>query len=307
MTTAWLFNLDAERELAAYRTGAPPRGPGAPARRRMQEAVERLRRPVDEGGLLGPEDVVLGDDPGGRGGLPEGSRARAWCPTPQARESFAGRGLELAGPPVEVLIAANARETFAGLDPLPGAMVASSLTELREAVERPGLPRSGLGSSDRAAWVLRSSLCCAGGSRMIAEAWGGHVLRWGAAALLEGPVEIQPFVDVLDEYSLHGWIDEQGGVLCGAPLRWKSGSSGDGPGEVPALTEQGLGRLIECGAEVGSSLAGLGYFGPFGVDAFRWSGPDGAQTLQVATDINARLTFQFSRGAPGLLGGAFSS
>ncbi len=301
MTVAWLFNLDAERELAAYRAGASPRASSAAAGRRMQEAVSRLGRRVEEGGLLGPTDVVLGSDSLRRGGLPGGASARAWCPTPRARAEFEGLGLELDGPSVEVLIAANARETFAGWDALPGATVASSVAELRRAVERPGLPRSGDGVNDRAAWVLRRSLGCAGSGRLIAEAWGTQVERWGEAALAEGPVEVQPLVDIVDEYSIHGRVDARGCVRRGVPLRWRGAAGADGYGSVPALTPGEEARLAEAGIEVGEALARLGYVGPFGVDAFRWSGSGGALTLQVATDINARLTFQFARAAPELL------
>jgi len=276
----------------------------------MAEAIEHLGRPVKEGGVLGPGDVVVDGVQESQGALPRGATPRAWCPTPRARAAMARVGLELPGPSVEALIAANSRETFAALDPLPGALVVTSQGALRAAVERAGLPRSGGGVHGRAAWVLRRSLCSAGSGRLIAEAWGEPAERWSRAALAEGPVEVQPLVDIVDEYSVHGFVDEGGGVRCGEPLRWRGPAHedepGDEPGEqlrvVPPLSEAGYVRLVRSGAQVGEALVDLGYSGPFGVDAFRWRGADGAVSLQVATDINARLTFQFARGAPELLG-----
>ncbi len=210
-------------------------------------------------------------------------------------------GLLLEGPPVEVLIKANARETFAALDPLPGASVAESLGELREAVEAEPLTRSGQGASDRPAWVLRRSLSCAGGGRLVAESWGPEVASWGGAALAAGPVEVQPLVDIVDEYSIHGWLDRSGELRCGAPLCWRPAEDAPDVGGPPPLSKLEMATICDSARGVGSTLRSMGYFGPFGVDAFRWRRADGATRLQVGTDINARWTLHFARGAPELL------
>ena len=308
MRIAWLLNLDAEAELAAHRAGRATNSTGGSARRRQAAARATLARAVGEGGLLGPRDLTLDPEtfgPGTGGALagldPSEVAAAAWMPTPLARSILGSVGLELDGPPAGVLIEANARETFAALDPLPDATVARSPGELRAAVERAPVPRSGIGASDRAAWVLRRSLCCAGGGRLIAERWGPEVAAWGEAALADGPVEVQPLVDIVDEYSIHGWVGREGELRLGLPLCWRPARGTKAPAEGAALSDVEAAKVTAAGREVGIALGGLGYFGPFGVDAFRWQSADGALRLQVGTDVNARMTLHFSRGAPELL------
>lgn len=308
MRVAWLFNLDAEAELAALRSGSAPRPPGAPARRRQAAARAQLARGVDEGGWVGPGDLVL--DPGAphpcvTGSLPDkdlsGITPRAWSPTPSAKAAMARVGLALEGPPLEALIGANARETFAALDPLPGSSVADSVVDLRAAVEEAPLPRSGLGASSQPAWLLRRSLSCAGGGRLVAEGWHAGVASWAASALEQGPIEVQPLVDVVEEYSIHGWVHRGGVLRCGSPLCWRSADDSSPGGEVAPLLDRERARIEGSALEVGARLRELGYFGPFGVDAFRWRRADGVVRLQVGTDINARWTLHFARGAPELM------
>ncbi len=267
----------------------------------MRAAASLLSRPLGEGGWLGSGDVVLG------GTAPPASEERrptsvvAWCPTPRALAIASEAGLELLGPPAEVLIKANARETFAGVDPLPGTAVCGSKRELRAALEGPPLARSGAGPGRSPAWVLRRSLGCAGSGRLLTERWDVRTEAWADGALADGPIEVQPAVDIVDEYSVHGQVHPAGAVSCAAPLQWRRGPAWPAGGGAPDLSAAGLQRLLSCGEEVGRALAQLGYFGPFGVDGFRWSGPDGDLRLQVGTDVNARLTLHFGRGAPGLL------
>lgn len=310
MTVAWLLNLDAEAELASYRSGRAARPPGGPARRQLEAARAQLTRSRGDGGLVGPGDLVVDTkalDPGEELRCPPAGRGPgeltplAWSATPTARASMASLGLELEGPPVEVLIEANARETFAGVDPLPGAAVADSMAALRAVVERSPLPRSGLGVSSQPAWVLRRSLSCAGRGRLIAEGWSRGVEAWGAAALAEGPIEVQPLVDIVEEYSTHGWIQESGELRCGAPLCWRPAHGAARRVELPPPSDRDLARISASGREVGEILRGIGYAGPFGVDAFRWRPAAGEVRLQVVTDVNARLTLHFARGAPELL------
>lgn len=300
MTAAWLFNLDAERELAAHRSGTTEAALGGAAAAQMARAIQSLSGQLDDGGLLSAGDLVVEAGPLQRPLDADKITPVAWCPTPRARAAMGALGLELAGPPVGVLVQANARETFMALDPLPGAVVARSLAEIRAAVSRSPLPRGGGGAAKRPAWVLRRSLGCAGSGRLVAEGWDGRVEAWAQASLGEGPVEIQPMVDIVDEFSVHGRVDEGGATRCGAPIRWRGPTLM--PGEVaPAeLSAAESTRLGSSALEVGTTLAELGYFGPFGMDAYRWRGQRGLM-LQVGTDINARLTLHFGRGAPSLL------
>ena len=292
MSVGWIFNLDAERELADLRRGRSAKpAPLGPAARQAQAL---LRRPAAAGGWLSEGDLVLDPRQAPRG-APEGlTEALAWCPTPLARAAAEAAGLRLDGPSVGALTRANARETFADLDPLPGAEVVDSLAALRRCVERPAPGRSGSGRSPRPAWLLRRSLCCAGGGRLLAPAWDRRAGAWAEAALEEGPIEVQPVVDVVEEFSVHGRVDRAGSTVLGAPLQWA-------PRVRQVRSTEDASRLVELGEEVGRRLAALGYHGPFGADAFRWLDAEARPRLQVGTDVNARYTMHFSRGAPGLL------
>ena len=295
MTLAWVFNLDAERELAAIRGGGGLRL-AAPAAAQLERAVARLSGPPGAGGWVEPGDQVVDPaEPVLEGGRAP-TRLAAWCPTPAVSTLAERLGLAMEAPPVEALITANARETFADLDPLPGAGVHASEAAVRAAVMAPALERSGAGASARPAWVLRRSLCCAGSGKRVVESWDPATAAWARGALEEGPVEVQPVVDVVEEFSVHGRVDRRGRVRLGAPIRWA-------PDPVPVALPEGpeRDRLRATGREVGRRLAGLGYFGPFGVDGFRWARAGGETRLQVGTDVNARLTLHFAAGARELL------
>jgi hypothetical protein len=108
-------------------------------------------------------------------------------------------------------------------------------------------------------------------------------------------------VDIVDEYSIHGWLDRSGELRCGAPLCWRPAEDAPDVGGPPPLSKLEMATICDSARGVGSTLRSMGYFGPFGVDAFRWRRADGATRLQVGTDINARWTLHFARGAPELL------
>jgi hypothetical protein len=54
-------------------------------------------------------------------------------------------------------------------------------------------------------------------------------------------------------------------------------------------------RLEEAVAAAGAALARAGYFGPFGIDAFRHRGREG-EVLNPLSEINARFTMDWLTG-----------
>jgi hypothetical protein len=285
---AWVLNLDADDELA--------HGPGYTSPpfmvRRIAQLVPRLA------GLVGPHDVVVWPGGASARGLP----GRAWCPTP-----FALRELERAGaqvpraPAFEVLQKVNHRRFAAGLGGgLPGARYVEDAAGLFAALA----DEAALSAASRErCWLLRRAYGFAGRERRKVRhgpltiddrAWVAATLRRREGLLVE------PFVTRELDCALHGFVDEAGAVTLGEPTvqeidalgAWRgSRLASDGeltPGEVAALREEA--------ARVGAALHAAGYFGPFGIDAFRWIDPGGARHLQSRSEVNARYSMGWSIG-----------
>lgn len=300
----WVLDLGAERELEALRAGGSP-GPTSEAVRVAQRrAVDLLRRPAAEGGLFERGDVALDERRGERGPRTRHTVGAAWCPTPAAVEALLAADLR---PEIEVdpriLVAANARETFAEVDPLPGALVVRDAVELCEALRRPP-PRRAPGSGRAPAWLLRRSLCAAGRGRLVDSGPRSEAERWGERALAAGPVHVQPLVDVASEYAMHGRVVSRAEVRLGRLVRQTTRGGAYAGAEVvrhDVPLDHGAGRLAEVAPDVGRRLAELGYVGPFGVDGFAWIDGEGRDRFHCATDVNARYTMSFGVGAPDLL------
>ncbi|MEM1451963.1 MAG: hypothetical protein AAF957_15680 [Planctomycetota bacterium] len=293
MSRLWLFNLDAEDELA-----------GRPAFGIPAEAVERLARPLADGtgGFLAAGDVAL--DGAGQPGASSALRGVAWCPTPAAVRRLERAGAAVDAPPdLDVLRRANARETFAHLDPLSGAGVVRDMDELRRAVSV-APPKRAPDARRASAWLLRRSLGAAGRGRLVAERWDGRVEGWAASALAEGAVHVAPLVDVADELALHGRVALDGEVALGRPVRHRAqGGTFRSAALAPpgSIDPERAERLLSAASEVGAALAELGYHGPFGVDAFEWTDGRGARRFHAPSEVNARYTMSFAIGAPELV------
>lgn len=270
MTTSrvWVLNYDAESELAGT-TGAKRRGIASPT-------------------WLGSNDRLLTDGPVDADSMDADTVGVAWCPTPRALASLESSGvLRLPLSPGEsVLRAANARETFADLHPLGehGSVVATSMAEVRGAIARPAPARF---SGRAPSWLLRRSLVAAGQGRLIAERWSDEVENWVGRALGWGPLHVMPMVDIVEEFSGHAFVFQDGGVQLGCHVdqtvrgaAWISSAPRAHP--VPELTAA-LDAIV-------SRLKAMGYFGPLGVDGFVWRDGGGAHHVAAGTDVNARYT-----------------
>lgn len=315
----WWLNLDAEEELDALRRGIPwdpSRGAKAPAR-----AVEWLRSPGD--GLVKEADVwVNGPGTGPASGAEVGGWGLAWCPTPSALDGLRSAGwMPRPGPSVDALIRANARETSSGLDPLPGTLVVDSMASLEAALQRPMLerapdPSASVGQPDGApgpmrkapAWWLRTSLCAAGRGRRIVErgdVGAGRWRPWAETALGVGPIQVQPMVDVVAEFALHGWIHGPGdrpgaSADWGSPVPQQARAGtwrGSGHALMPGIRPHEAARLRDVAGRAADLLRAIGYFGPVGVDSFRWTDANGVERFHAATDVNARFTMGWRIGA----------
>jgi hypothetical protein len=280
----WVLNLDAELELASKR----PYHPTARVR-----ALVREKR-VALAALLPPGDAVLSeDDPAG---AYAGLRGRAYCPTPSALAALARAGATPdPAPSLEVLRAVNDRAFGHALGAtLPGQVLVDTEDALEAHLR--DAPRLGEG------FLLKRRLSMAGrGRRRVERALTDADRRFVRAALRDdGALLVEPFVPILLEATIHGWVHPDGAFDVGAPCVQVCDAHGAFvsarrathddwmPGEEAALHQKA--------ARVAGALRDAGYFGPFGIDAFRYRDAAGAPAFRPLSEINARLTMALPIG-----------
>ncbi len=275
----WALNLDAEQELAHASGGAYT----ASRRTRAQLAVAAARFRA----LLPTEDRVLegllADDAAGRLGV-------AWCPTPSALAGLAQAGAVVpAAPPLEVLRAVNQRAFAFALARLPADVLCAREPEAEAALGRPG------------DWLIKRGLSFAGRGRRRHA--GGPLddagRAWLRAALRQGPVLVTPWLGITLEVGLHGAIEPGGEVRRGRLTRQRVDPHGQHAASELAdaglLTGPERRALDDAFDATVAALQAAGYFGPFGIDAFRYRGG-----FHPLSDLNAR----YSMGWPVGMGGA---
>lgn len=285
----WVLNLDAELELAhpAY---TPPR--------RLQEQL--ATHGTAARALLGPRDVLIGAT-----AMPALARSplrpneaadligRAWCPTPLAIASLRSAGVEPEPhPAADVLRRVNHRRfAFELGGGLPGQMY----VEERAAIDA-------LTRSAEHPWLLKRPLAFAGrGQLRIHSNIDVKQSYWIDASLRRDGLVVEPLVFPILEVSVHGFV-------------WPRGQHELGRVCVQEVTDRGVFRsirlaragelatgettaLLERAAHVASALAAAGYFGPFGIDAFRYRAGHG-ESFCALSEINARYSMGFATGFP---------
>lgn len=296
--SAWFLNFDAEDELARGASllarGAPLSGAAGYTPSRAQEArFEALRARLD--GLLGPGDVVLTEAQCALK-LPE-YIGRAWCPTPRAQRALrAACALVAASPPLEVLIAVNHRAFHAELgQTLPGARFVRSFAGIQDVLAAP---------SSSGQWLLKRAFGYAGRGRLqVDPRRPGDVARaqtWILASLRSGGLQVEPLVRRRGDFAQHGYLPLAGEAVTGEPtvqicddtgawIRTKRATKSD----ISLAERAELRRHILLTA---AALREAGYFGPFGIDAFRWETPSGSIELCARCEINARYSMGWALG-----------
>ncbi|MBK8980131.1 MAG: hypothetical protein IPM29_29880 [Planctomycetes bacterium] len=289
-----VLNLDAEIELAdpdGHRRSARLRDE---LRRRGAVFSEEVERATG----VAPRVLPLDGPPAPPG--PPGAQGAAWCPTPSALARLQSAGLRLAecAPTVDVLRRANHREfglALATPDDFPGARFCTTRAECDAAWSR----------APRARWLLKRPLGFAGrGRKVVVPAdLSPPAARWIDASLAgsrhAAGLCVEPLVDRLADFALHGVIAGDGRVL-GTPTvqqvdsdgRW-SGSRQAVAGDLGPTEER---ALLESGERVAAALRATGYVGPFGIDAFRWRDAAGNVRFRALCEVNARYTMGFCRG-----------
>jgi hypothetical protein len=276
----WVLNLDAELELAQTRSAYVPR--------------QKLTAQLAEYGqgsraLLGPEDVlvVAGDI------HTKGLLGRAWCPTPRALRTLRAAGIEPEPHPEALVLRRVNHRLFA--HELGGGLEHQQYLSARAAIE------SLLRRAERP-WLLKRPLAFAGRGQMrfygpiTDKQWS-----WLDVTLEQGGVIVEPLVAPTLELSVHGFIWQSGrfelGRICVQQVSERGVFRGVRLAEPHELS-LGESEVLHAQAEsVARALHCAGYFGPFGLDAYRYE-LDGEVGFCALSEINARYTMGFVIGFP---------
>lgn len=275
---AWVLNLDAELEMAE-----PSYCPQA----RLLAQLERYGQGALT--LLAPRDVLLS----GMNGSVTGLIGRAWCPTPRALARLATAGVEAEPhPPLEVLRAVNHRKFAVDLGlGLPGQSYVESRAALDAQLDRMHMP-----------WLLKRPLAFAGrGQQRIPDTLDPQQSLWVDASLRRNGLVVEPLVTPTLEVTLHGfiWRDtrHQLGRICVQAVSERGVFRSIrlmNAGELSKNEEQ---ALIQAAHHVAGALVVVGYFGPFGIDGFRYV-LNGESAFCALSEINARYSMGFVTGFP---------
>jgi len=280
---AWVLNLDAELELARARRGyVPPRKLLA----QLAEHGQSSRQ------LLGPNDLLL-QPSAARPEEPAGLVGRAWCPTPLAIEQMLAAGITPEPhPEISVLRRVNhrlfAHELGGGL---PGQCYVRSRQELQQLL-----------ASQQRRWLLKRPLSFAGrGQLRVIGPLSDKQWTWIDASLGRDGLLLEPLVEPLTEVSLHGFVWRDGqhelGRICRQIVSPRGAFESVRRLEESELSRAEAGAVLQQGDRVARALLGAGYFGPFGIDAYRYL-VNGERGFCELGEINARYTLGFVTGFP---------
>lgn len=294
----WLLNFSAEREAEGTLT----------RRDQLYERVAELTPRTS--GLVPPGDVVA--QPSDAPGAHRGRIGVAFCPTPLALAELARLGAAPpAAPAWPVLRAVLGRDAAAaglGLT-LPGA---AFLREAGDALERALSTPAPTGRL-----LARRRFGFAGkGRRILAQPPTADDRRFLARALAEGGVLIEPWLERDADFAQHGFLPaapseegraplapkvRPGEIVLGRPTVQIIGSGGVWGASRPAgpddLAAPERAALAAAAHAAGTWLRTVGYYGPFGVDAFRYRGAAGL-AFNPRCEVNARYTMAWALGMP---------
>lgn len=278
----WLLNLDAEMELARGRPGYVP----------QRKLLAQL---AQHGGgsraLLGAHDELV--DEQSSAPVTAGLVGRAWCPTPLALASLRRLGVEPEPhPDAKVLRRVNHR-LFA--HELGGGLPEQLYVQTHEQLA------ARLGDGARR-WLLKRPLGFAGRGQLraigpLSEKQG----TWVDASLKRDGLIVEPLVTPTFEVSLHGFVWPSGryeiGAICAQMVSERGVFRGVRRAEPGELSTSEQTAFEERGRAVAAALFTAGYFGPFGIDGYRYSWDD-ASGFCALSEINARYTLGFVTGFP---------
>ena len=276
---AWLLNLDADLEL---RDATTYRG--------LALSTERVRelsaRMFD---LVAADDVMLD----ARKPLADIDHTLAFCPTPDALTKITALGLTPPpAPSVDALRLVNDRRFCAQLgQTLPRAAFVDDMQALEQHIATP---------SPTGVYVIKRAFSFAGREqRRVHDGLLDDSTRGFCARSFDDRegVQVEPWVDRLMDCAKHGYLRPDATLLVGNTRAQQVDAMGRFQHMI-AATEIRREEAAMLDAELrstGKALHEAGYFGPFGIDAFRYRLPDGATAFNPRCEINARFTMGYPR------------
>ena len=281
MTFAWVLNLDAEVELSRLNFAYVPRN-------KLLQQLELYGQ--GSRALLGPQDVLV--EPGAAP-PPHGFVGRAWCPTPQAVSRLHAAGVEPEPHPEAAALRRVNHRLFAH-------QAGGGLPEQRYFTER--APLEALLRRAERAWLLKRPLAFAGRGQMrFYGPISDKQWSWLDVSLAQDGLIVEPLVTPTLEVSLHGFVWQRGrfelGRACVQEVSERGVFRGLRLAVAGELGSAEAASLFEQAERVAGLLHAAGYFGPFGIDAYRYRLGD-TRGFCALSEINARYTMGFAIGFP---------
>ena len=118
---------------------------------------------------------------------------------------------------------------------------------------------------------MGSAVCAATRSSPAAE-------PFVRVSLERGGLQVEPLVDRMIDVALHGFLEINGKIHLGEPTVQQVDEHGAWLCTKPAGDELVAGErksLVEEALRAATALRAVGYFGPFGIDAFRYRDGEG--------------------------------
>jgi hypothetical protein len=119
---------------------------------------------------------------------------------------------------------------------------------------------------------------------------------WIEASFRQGGLQVEPLVERILDCALHGMLSADGSFTLGRPTIQDVDEFGAWQGSRAEETLPERGLLEHEATRVAQALGAAGYFGPFGIDAFRWRSADGTEHFQPRCEINARYSMGWAVG-----------
>jgi hypothetical protein len=276
---AWVLNLEADDARARGRGWTPSKALYAMIDARAQALARSLVLPGDL--VLERDDPrVLGDEYTGA----------AWSITERAIAQWKRARVKIAPTPSPALVDRVSSRAFAQrLTPSEPREIEVRRSTL-EATRLPDGPAR-----------VSTEHTCAGRGHFTAET--PEQTRFILARLLTAHERayVAERVEVLADFALHGWVSRDRVVTLGSPTEQRVDRRTGAWIETVAAAPESLSideqeALVARAREAGVALADEGYFGPFGIDAFRFRDRDGRSRFCARCELNARYTMGWAIG-----------
>jgi hypothetical protein len=111
-------------------------------------------------------------------------------------------------------------------------------------------------------------------------------------------LQVEPWVERLGDFSRHGYVSRTGVLSIGATREQRCDPFGRFLGIstcAASVSELEAELLASELKRTATALRAAGYFGPFGIDGFRYRLPGESEAFNPRCEINARFTMGFPR------------